>query len=108
MVDRAVRYAAREDRVLEVFRPTLAERAARIERDWEERRRVQLMKDHSNEPGTTDVCRCGFIGYSTPGYLLHLYDTIKNDTPPTTCTCGLCQTQQINTTELNDGWTTDE
>jgi hypothetical protein len=48
-------------------------------REAEEDRRVSLMKAHQNEPGTTDVCRCGFTGYSTPGYLLHLYDVIEGD-----------------------------
>ena len=38
-----------------------------------------LMRLHLNEPGTTSICRCGHQGYSTPGYLLHLYDVIAAD-----------------------------
>lgn len=48
--------------------------------DAETRRRDNLMRDHLNEPGTTSVCRCGHVGYSTPGYLLHLYEVIAEDT----------------------------
>jgi hypothetical protein len=54
-------------------------------RRWEEqeaeemRRRESLMKAHLNEPGTTSMCLCGFVGYSTPGYLLHVYDVVEKD-----------------------------
>jgi hypothetical protein len=48
------------------------------ERD-EMQRRESLMRDHLNEPGTTDVCRCGHVGYSTPGYLLHVYAVVEAD-----------------------------
>ena len=47
--------------------------------DAEMRRRENLMRLHLNEPGTTSICRCGHQGYSTPGYLLHLYDVIAAD-----------------------------
>ena len=52
---------------------------------WEEqeaeemRRRESLMRLHLNEPGTTSICRCGFVGYSTPGYLLHVYEVVEDD-----------------------------
>lgn len=52
---------------------------------WEEaeraemRRREMLMRDHQPEPGTTSVCRCGHVGYSTSGWLLHLYDVVVSD-----------------------------
>jgi hypothetical protein len=45
----------------------------------ENERRESLMKDHQNEAGTTSVCRCGHVGYSTSGYLLHLYDVVEDD-----------------------------
>jgi hypothetical protein len=52
---------------------------------WEEqeeaemRRRESFMRDHLNEPGTTSICKCGYVGYSTPGYLLHVYDMVEKD-----------------------------
>jgi hypothetical protein len=55
--------------------------------DREMRRRDTLMRDHLTEPGTTSVCRCGHVGYSTPGYLLHLYEVIAADA---TRYCGDC------------------
>ena len=57
------------------------EQRARLERlrDEELRRRESLMRDHLNEPGTTSVCRCGHVAYSTPGYLLHVYDVVAAD-----------------------------
>jgi len=55
-----------------------AERREREEQD----RRVSLMKDHMNAAGTTSECRCGHVGYSTPGYLLHLYEVIAADVDP--------------------------
>ena len=54
------------------------ERAERVEQD----RRVSLMRSHLTVPGTTDVCLCGHVGYSTPGHLLHLYDVIAADVDP--------------------------
>ncbi len=47
--------------------------------DDENNRRQNLMKDHMNEAGTTSVCRCGHSGYSTHGYLLHLYEVVEAD-----------------------------
>jgi hypothetical protein len=45
----------------------------------EDERRVSLMRDHQPVWGTTSVCRCGEIGYSTSGYLLHLYEVVEDD-----------------------------
>jgi hypothetical protein len=38
-----------------------------------------LMMQHRPVHGTTDVCRCGHNGYSTSGYLLHLYEVVERD-----------------------------
>lgn len=38
-----------------------------------------LMLRHREEAGTTSVCRCGYNGYSTSGYLLHLYEVVQAD-----------------------------
>lgn len=45
----------------------------------EDDRIVSLMTAHLNEPGTTSVCRCGHVAYSTPGYLLHVYTVAASD-----------------------------
>lgn len=66
--------------LLDRFAPTPEERRRREERaQAEDRRRVSLMRDHQSTSGTTSVCRCGHVGYSTSGYLLHLYDVIATD-----------------------------
>lgn len=54
---------------------------ARWAAEWEveQDRRLSLMKDHMQEAGTMPVCRCGHNGYSTSGYLLHLYEVIATD-----------------------------
>ena len=61
--------------------PLSEEQRARLRQveDAEMRRRESLMRDHLNEPGTTSICRCGFVAYSTPGYLLHVYDIVAAD-----------------------------
>lgn len=38
-----------------------------------------LMFRHYTQAGTTSVCRCGYVGYSTSGYLLHLYEVVQAD-----------------------------
>jgi hypothetical protein len=55
------------------------DRRRREREDAEDQRIITLMKSHGNEPGTTSMCLCGFVGYSTPGYLLHLYAVAVND-----------------------------
>jgi hypothetical protein len=52
---------------------------ARLAEQEEDQRIQTLMKAHQNEPGTTSICRCGYVGYSTPGYLQHLYTVAVND-----------------------------
>jgi hypothetical protein len=52
---------------------------ARLAEQEEDQRIQSLMKAHQPEPGTTSVCRCGFSGYSTAGYLQHLYTVAVND-----------------------------
>lgn len=61
--------------------PLTEEQRARLDmlRDREMRRRESLMRDHLNEPGTTSICACGHVAYSTPGYLLHVYDVVAAD-----------------------------
>jgi hypothetical protein len=67
-------------RIAELF-PLSEETRARWEQQEREEmlRRDNLMRDHLTVPGTTSVCRCGFVGYSTPGYLLHVYEVIVAD-----------------------------
>lgn len=38
-----------------------------------------LMMLHRPEFETTSVCRCGHVGYSTSGYLLHVYEVVQAD-----------------------------
>ena len=45
----------------------------------EDERIITLMRAHQPEPETTSVCRCGHVGYSTSGYLLHVYDVAVID-----------------------------
>ena len=42
----------------------------------EDDRALILMLEHRPLPGETSICRCGYVGYSTPGYLLHLYRVV--------------------------------
>jgi hypothetical protein len=75
-------------RIAELFPLSDETRARWEEQEAEEmRRRESLMRDHQPSLGTTSVCRCGHVGYSTSGYLLHVYEIVEKD-HEARCFCG--------------------